>query len=128
MKYVWCAIALIGICAGLLMMFGDQMIKRRHTIGGYAHELTNGNYRPITNAVIWSGLQLALQENGMDRNHWALSPRSRWHPAIEPWQLGNELKPIVILLSNQTDGTEIYVRVELLGSSNILSYDLYRPK
>jgi len=127
MKHAW----LIIICGLLVvagaMWFGGRLLTGRHTVGRYHYPLPSRPSAPIDGKVIWDGIQHALATCGMQSDRWAVSP-------ISEFQLTNTLprtgaqESVLIILTNQESGAELYVRVESKAGSSALDYHLYRPK
>lgn len=112
------------VIGGLAIFFGDRLISSRHTVGKFTYPIPATD-QPVAANVVWSGVQTALQNCGMDSQPWTVSPSSRWQ-ASDNLPRTNQ-GSVLIILSNRIDRTELYGRVAFI-STNALEYHIYRPK
>ena len=128
MKQAWVVILFALLAIGLAVWCGDRLISSHHTVGRYTFALPSSNSATIAGGVIWEGMQLALQSCGMNPRPWAVSPSSEWQLSDTLQRTNENRVPVLVILSNQTDRTELYVRVESVAGAGALEYHLYRPK
>ena len=111
----------------LMIWYGNRFVTDRHTVGRYTYSPVKNESPMMSEKIILEGIPLALEHSRMNPKDWTVSPASRLQPARNlPLTNGKPVSTLIIL-TNQLDRTQLYVRVEL-ASSNALNYHLYRPK
>ena len=109
----------------LLIWYGDRILAGRYTVGRYTYSLIGKE--PVSEKVILEGIPLALEHNRMNPKDWTAAPAPRSNAGSELGSSDGKPSSSLIILSNQINGTRLFVRVEA-ASSNSLNYHLYRPK
>jgi hypothetical protein len=110
-----------------LTALGDRLIASRFTVARYTYMPANSP-REITEEIIVAGMRASLQRAEMNPNTWAVAPVSEWQPPDALMRTNAGLPSILIILSNRTDGTRLYARVESADVTNGIQYHLYHPK
>jgi hypothetical protein len=121
-------LAILVAVGGLFIWGAEYAIHRSHAVGKYQHKLMARETAEVADDTIMEGMQLALQDFGLDWREWKVADDSSWQPTNTTGIHVGNLSNLVVLMINQVDGNRLYVRVHYSSRSNSLEYVGTRSK
>ena len=113
---------LVGV---LLVFLGGHLLTRNHFVGQYVQRVAPGTASLADKDAVFQGMWAALQSCRMQSSQWVVLPDGDGGLVF---QTNAQPVEVLIMLSNSTDSSRLYVMVRTNATRDSISYEIVRPK